>query len=72
MRISAYLAASTLIFVLAAPAPFGQTASRPTTPADYNFISQAAYGGWGEVMGPTRAAAVGQSRGAPGGFNDGQ
>lgn len=50
MRISAYVAAATLIFAFTAPASFGQMASRPTTPADYNFIFQAAYGGWGEVM----------------------
>ena len=50
MRIPAYVAAVTLVFVLTAPASFGQMAPKPITPADYNFIFQAAYGGWGEVM----------------------
>jgi putative membrane protein len=50
MRISAHVAAVTLVFAFTAPGSFGQMASRPTTPADYNFIFQAAYGGWGEVM----------------------
>src|SRR5437763_15715286 len=50
MRISAYVAAVTLVIAFAAPGSFGQMASKPTTPADYNFVFQAAYGSWGEVM----------------------
>src|SRR5438309_9508217 len=50
MRVPAYVAAVTLAFAFTAPGSFGQMASRPTTPADYNFVFQAAYGGWGEVM----------------------
>ena len=53
MRISAYLAAAALILAFATPDSFGQMAggaSRSITPADYNFIFQAASGGWGEVL----------------------
>jgi putative membrane protein len=50
MRISGYVAAVALVFAVTAPESFAQTASTPTMPADYNFIFQAAYGGWGDVM----------------------
>ena len=50
MRIPAYVAAVTLVFAFTAPGSFGQVAPRPTMPADYNFVFQAAYGSWGEVM----------------------
>jgi putative membrane protein len=50
MRISACIAAATLAFAFTTPGSFAQMASKPTTPADYNFIFQAASGGWGEVM----------------------
>ena len=49
MRLPAYVAAAALLFAFTAPASLAQMASRPTTPADYNFVLQAAYG-WGEVM----------------------
>jgi putative membrane protein len=49
MRISACVAAATLALVFTASGSFGQMASKPTTPADYNFIVQAASGGLGEV-----------------------
>ena len=50
MRISACIATATLALAVTASSSFAQWASKPTTPADYNFIFQAAYGGWGEVM----------------------
>ena len=50
MQLRTYVAAAALAFAFTAPASFAQMASKPTTPADYNFIFQAAYSGWGEVM----------------------
>jgi putative membrane protein len=50
MRISACIAAATLACAVSAPVSYAQMAQKPTTPADYNFVFQAAYGGWGEVM----------------------
>jgi putative membrane protein len=50
MRVSACIAAAGLALAVTASSSFAQLASKPTTPADYNFVFQAAYGGWGEVM----------------------
>ncbi|MBV9481611.1 MAG: DUF4142 domain-containing protein [Acidobacteria bacterium] len=50
MRISAWFTAVVLALAFTAPGSFAQIPSGRTMPADYNFIFQAAYGGWGEVM----------------------
>ncbi|MBV9862573.1 MAG: DUF4142 domain-containing protein [Alphaproteobacteria bacterium] len=46
---SAVFAAVTTAAAMTAPSCFAQTAAMPLTAADYNFIAQAAFGGWGEV-----------------------
>ena len=48
MRVSGFLATIALSVAFAVPGALAQT-TIPVTPADYNFIMQAAFSGWGEV-----------------------